>query len=340
MYKYTLQDARNSGALKAISGVCSTTQQFTDYINEAQARLSRRGDFWGMTQTMQLVFQGTQVAWPRAVETVLGIRNCCFGNMSVKNNWYSFTGAWTREVAAYSGNVVFEDINPSPIFQGITGSGVGRLLRYYVVSGNDVGKKITIYGKKYGQQPLQSADPAAPTTLIDGLTLTAARPYVSSSVLVTDIDSITREATEGMAYLYEYDATNDQLIMLAAFEPNDTHPRFRRSVFRNLTYNLNPVNCDIYGTGAKFNGVEVLVKLKCLEVTKPNDFLLIDDFYALKFMIQAIKAEEANDHTTAETLILKAIRELNFIDRNTMPRQMTPVLVNGLSNNRVTYNPN
>ena len=336
-YQYTLADAQASAALKKVSGVCSTSQEFIDLINEAQFRLSRRGDFWGMTQTMNLVFQSNQAAWPRCVETVLGIRNCRLGNMGVQNNWYSFTGNWTQERAAYSGNIVFEDINPSPIFQGITGSGTGRLIRYYVVNGQDVGKKITLFGHKYGNQPLQETDSTG--KFINGLTLTAARPFSSTAVYVTDIESITREATSGMAYLYEYDPVENQMLLLAVFEPNDTNPKFRRSVFRNFTP-LTWLNCDQNNSAAKYNGVEVLVKLKCLPVVNARDFLLVDDFYALKFMIQAIKAEEANDHATAETLIAKAIRELNFIDRTTMPRQMTSVNVNGLQSGYVMQNPN
>jgi len=56
-YRYTLLDAKNSGALKAISGVVSSSTQFVDYINEAQRRLMKRGDFFGMVQTMKLLFQ-------------------------------------------------------------------------------------------------------------------------------------------------------------------------------------------------------------------------------------------------------------------------------------------
>ena len=333
-YRYTLLNAKDSGALKAISGVSPSSTQFIDYLNEAQRRLMKRGNFDGMEQTMNLLFQGCVVAWPREVGTVLGVRKG-HGSFQIQNQWYSFTGNWSGHHSNYHGDVTFEDLDAAPVHNTIYNLPAGMLIRYYVVNNEDVGKKITLFGHRAGYQPLQESNSLG--TKIDGLTLTAARPFVSTSVYVTDISSITREATTGMAYLYQYDPATNTLLDLAVFQPGDTNPSFRRSIVRNHSMRFCTPGEDV--TVPKWNSIEALVKLQFIPVAKDRDFLLVDDFDALKFMIQAIKCEEANDHATAEALIAKAIRELNFGDRDRLPDNYTPVMVQSMSASRPICNP-
>jgi hypothetical protein len=335
MYKFTLQDAKASGALRAIAGTCTSNQQFVDRINESQERLAKRGDFFGMIQHMRLCFRGCNPTWPRSVGTIIQVRACSLqGQISVQNDfsnypaigtsgWYNYEGAWGDRYESFGGfasNSVLSDNGTACTYSDITGQG-GKLIRYYVVKANDIGKKITLFGKQFGGQPLQEK---VDGVWVDGLTLTAARPFVSSTVNVTHIQSITREATEGMAYLYEYDPATDLMRDLAVFEPNETNPRYRRSLLRNNGNLFGRNNVDVNGQPCKHT-IEALVKLNFIPVKNDRDFLMVDDFYALKFMIQAIKMEEANDQEEAEKLILKAIRELNFGDRDKNPDGQIPV---------------
>ena len=326
-------DAKNSGALKAISGVVSSSTQFIDYINEAQRRLMKRGDFFGMVQTMKLLFQGCVISWPREVGTVIGVKKGS-GTMQVQNQWYSFTGSWRGHHSNYHGDVTFEDLEASPVQNEIYRQDKGMLIRYYVVNKSDIGKKITLFGKMFGQQPLQEINSSNIT--VDGVTLTAASPFVSTAAFVQSISSITREATVGMAYLYQYDPDTDTLIDLAVFQPGDTNPSFRRSIVRNHTMRFCKPEDDV--TVPKWNSVEALVKLQFIPVAKDRDFLIVDDFDAIKFMIQAIKCEEAGDHVTAEALITKAIRELNFTDREKIPDNYTPVMLQAISGSKPIHN--
>ena len=332
-YQFTLLDAKNRGAFRAISGVSSNSAKFIDLVNEAQSRLIKRGDFFGMVQTMQLLFQGCVVSWPREVGTILGVRKG-HGSFQIQNQWYSFTGSWRQHHSCYHGDVTFEDLEPAPVYNEIFNAPNGMQIRYYVTNPNDLVKKITLFGFKYGGQPLQESVAGA---TVNGLTLTAGTPWVSTSEYVTQISSITREATQGMAYLYQYNPANGMLVDLAVFQPDDTNPRFRRSIVRNFSMRFCKPEDD--PTKPKFNSIEALVKLKFIPVANDRDFLLVDDLDALKFMIQAITAEEANDHQTAETLITKAIRELNFSDREKTPDNMTPVMVQCLSGTRGIHNP-
>ena len=334
MYKFQLSDARASIALRNIAGVASASNQFVEYLNEAMRRIAKRGDFYGMVQTMDLVFQGSIVAWPRQVGTVLGIRSCTT-NFQLRNQWYSFTGNFNQPTDYFfrSANpATFEDTAPAPVFNDIVNSGNGMLIRYYVTNIADIGKTITLFGTKYGAQPLQETSGGA---TVNGLTLTAASPYATTAVSVTSISSITRQATQGMAYLYQYDPTTNTLIDLAVFEPSETNPQYRRSRIQGYGLSYVASNCGNDPTTPKYNRVEALVKLDFIPVKDDRDFLLVDDFDALKFMIQAIKAEEANDNQTAEVLITKCIRELNFNDRNKLPTAQTPVFVTSVLGGRM-----
>lgn len=195
----------------------------------------------------------------------------------------------------------------------------GALVRYYVRNRPDIGKTITIYGKGVGGMPLQSRDSEGNWT--PGITLTAAAPFVSSEVLVTEIASVVRQATQGMSFLYSYNADDDELKDLAFYDSSETNPRYRQMEI----YNWCALNGCEDDNGVRRVQVELLVKLAFVPVVADYDFLMIDDFRALKLAVQAVKSEEANDDTLAETKLLKAIRELNLGLRNQFPSEQTPV---------------
>jgi hypothetical protein len=156
-------------------------------------------------------------------------------------------------------------------------------------------------------------------------------------MLVTNIDSVIKQPTQGNVTLYEYDPASDTRRLLAVYEPNDTNPRFRRSLVVNFN---NHWGCNANNsTSPKYHQLDVLVKLEFIPVVNPWDFLLIDDWDALTFAVQAIKAEEAGDLQTANGFLLRAIGELNMRDRDKMPTWETPVSVNPMMGRRIT-NPN
>lgn len=195
----------------------------------------------------------------------------------------------------------------------------GALIRYYVRNRPDIGKTITIYGKGVGGMPLQTRDSDGNWT--PGITLTAAAPFVSSEVLVTEITSVVRQATQGMSFLYAYYADDDILKDLAFYEPSETNPRYRQMEF----FNWCSINSCEDDNGVRQVQVELLVKLAFVPVHQDYDFLMIDSFRALKLAIQGIRAEEANDDVMAEVKLAKAVKELNLELRDQFPAEQTPV---------------
>lgn len=333
MYKFQLQDCMDAPELKAVAGVCASSPQFISLVNQAQRRLLKRGDWFDTDFTLRLCVSGCNIAWPSFVGAIRGIKfaGCFNQTANIFNQWYSFispsAGYWGRP--GFGGNfgqtnAVVSDTNMAPTFNEVSGT-TGKLIRYYVVNYEDIGKTITLNGTQYGVQPLQELD--ANNKHLNGVTLTAAAPYASTSALVTRIEAITRQATTGLAYLYEYDPVANTLRDLAVFQPNETNPRFRRSKIFNKPINSNPPDAN----GICWTNIDALVKVEFVPVVNVRDYLMIDDFDALKFMFQAINAEEARDYQSSELNITQAIRELNFGLRNKNLDGQTPVFVNALS---------
>jgi len=338
-YKLQLLDAQNDIGIQNVCGVVAGTAQFTDLVNRAQRRLIKRGDFFGLTQEAQFVFQGCYIVWPRYVGTILAARFGGRHGSQVSNKWYSFTGSWHRHHHHWHGDAVLQDAGETCTFSNISGTdangqGTGQNIQYYVQQPADLGKTITLFGTQVGNQPLQQS---VGGVWQDGLTLTAATPYAQTTQLVTEIQSIVRQATVGYATLYEYDSASNTHRLLAIFEPTDTNPRFRRSCIVNFN---NRLGCNANNsTTPVYHKMEALVKLEFIPVVNTWDFLLVDDLDALAFAIQAIKAEEAGDVQTANNFFLRAIAELNMVDRDKMPTWETPVSVLPLMGGRIK-NPN
>lgn len=326
MYKLQLSDARQELGLVKASGVTPSSPDFADYLNRSTRMLMRRGPWTDTEWVISLCVSGCIIAWPRWVGAIKGIR---FGRGKpgqLFNNNYSFVGPHHRGSGFHCDTVV-EDANMGPTANEVSGT-TGKFIRYYVVKNSDVGKTITLVGSQYGAQPLQEQVSGA---WKNGVTLTAAAPYAQTSQLVTGIDAITRQATDGMAYLYEVDLISNTLRDLASFEPNETNPRIRRS---------HIINRPSWGSQPDANGicwttVEALIDLEFIPVRNDRDFLMIDNVDALIFMVTALKRQEASDTAGAEAAIIQAIRELNFELRDNNANEQIPVRVMSVIGRRI-----
>lgn len=315
-YKFSLLNAKGSLSLKSASNVCSSSNEFVELINEAQRRVMRRGNWFDLEQVVSFCVSGCIIAWPRWVGTVNGVRfgKCCVQTPSIFNNNFSFLGP--HRGGRFTCETILQDANLGPCANEVSGT-TGKLIRYYVVHNDDIGKTITLFGNRYGNQPLQEKD--VNSNWQNGITIAAASPFGTNANLVTRLESITRQPTTGMAYLFEYDPATGLMRDLAVFEPNETNPRLRRSRIMNAPHGTADAN------GICWTTVEALIKLEFIPVVNDRDFLMIDNFDALKFMIQAIKCEEANDDQGAEVKIAKAIREMNFDLDDKLPKKQVPV---------------
>jgi hypothetical protein len=322
-FQYQVSDARADNGIRAASGVCGDVGAFTQQVNAATRQLMKRGCWLGMEVPMQFCIEGPCVTLPRHVGAVVAIR-ACGHRVPVKNNWYAIVGPSCNSGA----EAVAEEAGRAPTYNDVSAG--GRRIAYHVVKRPDVGKKITIFGFDSNGQPLQERDEEG--NWRNGVSITAVAAGgdtnlpAMTSVKVGRITNIVREPTQGMSYLYEYDDSTSQMRDLAAYEPSETNPMYRRMRIRNLS--AVPSWTDEYGRTMR--AVTCMVRLQYVPVSGDSDFLLIDDFDALRYAIQALRKDEAGEADAAEVFWTKAIRELNMGERAAMPQSAISVRVRAL----------
>lgn len=328
----TLGQAKRS-SLKAIAGACPTSQGFVDLVNEATRRIMRRGDWVGTVCPVYLCVRSGCIVFPRYVGQVRKI-NICNQTIPVQNMWGSFIQyedpRWGSGANWWGGNsfgawlgqgVKLTQKYRTPVFQDIMGD--GRYVRAYPTARKDVGKTITIFGVDNNGQVLRTRD-SSDDTWSDGWNLTLAAPFASTSAYVRRIDRLLLpDDLQQEVRLYAYNVADTVLEEIGTYEPGDENPSFER-------YSLSALNCGSCGCES-LKSVVALVKLKYVPARVDNDLVLVENLDALKFMIQCIKAEEANDRDTARGYEADAIRELNLELRDQMPEDETPVSINCFS---------
>lgn len=330
-FRYQLLDARNDSEIRDVSGVCNDSDKFRDQVNAVSRQLIKRGYWFGTDVTIQMCVQGCDITLPRYVHSALGVA-ACGAQIPVKNNWWEIARSASCQ-DGYSGASTMFDLGQFPCYNEVTGV-AGKYIAYHVTKAADVGKTITIYGTAYGGQPLQEKDSNGDWR--DGLTITAisggGTSIAKTTVLATKITKVVREATQGMAYLYEWDGTN--LRDLAVYEPNETNPQYRRYRFDGIR--SIPHYTDSYGRTMR--RVNVLVKLEFIPAINDYDFLIMDDFDALRYGIQALKNDNAGNPNEAEPFWTKAIRELNMLERSRRGGETTVAKVRVIGSSRVIAN--
>lgn len=319
MYLRQLKDLRESDEIRSVAGVDANATEFRSMANQACRRLIDRGNWFGTEQILHICAYNGCLTWPRIVQTVLGIRSHCGGQIDIRNNWWQILGPLgCDEHFRFDHTMMDNDF--SPLFNNITGG--FKEIRVFPTVLEDVGKQITVFGTDSNNNMLQQK---VSGVWQPGLTIKIGNPYGSSlPTFISKIDKVVKDRTQSQVQLYEYDATSQTLRDLAFWSSDETHPRYRRSIVRNMQY---MGGCPSQPDGLKIHKFDALVKLAFIPVHNDYDFLAIDDFTALAFMFAAIRLEQANEDQAAEVKIRKAIEQLNFVDRNSTPYQQTVVRI-------------
>lgn len=338
--QFQLIDAKNDLGIKGVSTHCNTTAAFVATLNQVIRQLMKRGNWFGTEVPMKLCVYGCHIVLPRHVGAITGVKTCN-GQANLKNNWFEIVGSPACGFGCdWQSNATFVEDGAVPTFSPVSGTD-GKQIAYHVTKNADIGKTIKIFGTKYGGQPLMEKNDDGEWE--EGITITATSaggavlPAMTTE-LVTKITHVVREATSGMTYLYEYGADGNgdtKLNMIGSYEPNETNPMYRR--YRIKNYSTIPGCEDDYGRTRKC--IEAMVSLQFVPLVNDWDFLIIDDFDALRYGIVAAQRDESGEDDKAEKSWLKAIRELNFNDRKNTPGRNLPVSVNVMGSNRQIVNP-
>lgn len=307
------------------SGNTVINSEVYKFLNRAQSRMLQRGDWVGSVQVIRMCINNGCVTLPRQVERVdEAMLNCV--PLSIYNQWWQFV----PPVAPYCGNgqwwghgpfswtwghmedrgyyATFRDINPG-----------SKKIRIYPNSPNDVGEEVYVQGMDDNNQFL-SEDPA-----YNGIKLTLAMPYVESSVFVSSILGVIKPATEGNLDLYEIDTANGNTRrLLATYEPAEKTVQLRRYRIPCSTTGGCAVCADSESTSNP-QTLLALVKIKHLPVSRPTDYLVIENAAAFEEMIRCLDKKDADQPQSAAIAEQDAVRELALEKRNRSPKTQIPV---------------
>jgi hypothetical protein len=272
--KLIVQDIRST--IARVVGVCVDDPRVYDYINQACRRLLHKGLWAGAYGRFTIHTVSGCITWPRHIETIESVADCC-GVGTFRNQWFEFqesgygllgdSGACVGKQLVDRGTVVsYRDVS----------GGLNSFLRVYPADISDVGKTITLQGVDQNGQWIRTLSSGV---WIDGEKLTLALPYVQSTKKFISLTGVIRQATNTVSRLYEFNATTSLEVDLAVYDPDETLPQYRRSY---LTDHCNDED----------KPVTVMAKMRHINATSVNDYLIPPSPDAIKLMVMAIRKEE------------------------------------------------
>jgi hypothetical protein len=245
----------------------------------------------------------------------LALNDACGGSAPPKNSWYEFDAVLPEHVNHWNRfgtfdcncNLALVDSGTSPVFNQIPCS-LLRYLQFYITQPSDVGKTITIFG--VDGNGLEILTTRSDGTIQPGLVLSLALPFVQTPTPIQRVDRIIKDVTDGPIYGYQFDGLHKW--PLATYAPSETLPDYRTS-----RLNCGQVCCP--------SQISAFIKLEFVKATRPDDLILIDNLDALALGMQSAKLADAYDSQGAETMMARAVHELNLDLRNKLPIDQIPV---------------
>jgi hypothetical protein len=312
----TLAEAKAYQPIIDAAGGCPNGTTFLGKLNVATERLMARGDFVGTVQPLHICVRGGWIVWPRYVGKIREISSCRgpmpnrpFGWDFIEKPTYDSYRGTGRTLTNWGRSATFNEISSGD-----------RLVRAYIDADADIGKTVKIFGiDNYTGQELRTLNTDG--SISDGITLTLAKPFASSSVYVRGPIRVIKEPTEGKVWLGEYDPATGLMIDLAYYEPSETNPDYLRTW--------------LVGCTATILSVVALVKLKFVPAVHDTDLVLIENLRALAYMIQSGNEDAAIHLDDANKLEAKAIRELNIDLADETPDAQIPIVMNRFHGTRI-----
>jgi hypothetical protein len=282
--------------ISRVIGVCADDDRVYDYINQACRRLLNKGLWAGCYGRFTIYTADGCITWPRSIETIEAVADCC-GTGIVRNQWFEFQETGYGLINGQNcciGNQLI-DRGSVVTYREMTG-GTNSFVRAYMGSVDDTGKKITIQGyDNYGQW-VRSQNIAG--EWIDGEEMALAFPYAQTGIAFTSVTGVIREATVSRSLLYEWDMTNSVEYDLASYDPDETLPQYRRSQLSGMCSNDDD------------KPVTVMAKMRHINASTPNDYIIPPCPDAIKLMVQAIRKEENDLMQEAVVYEAKAVQTL------------------------------
>jgi hypothetical protein len=281
----TLLNAKNSRIPNAL-GMCSTDTRLVQYLNEAIQRLVMMPQkWWGTYQKYRVCEANGCITWPRQFATIEAAAICdC--PITIRGQWFEFlengyglrgeTDGVATQLFDRDTVVTFDDIQ-SP----------GYPVAVYADVAEDADAELLVQGHDENGNWIRTQHNGV---WVNGEYIPIqVGTYNVSTKTFYDITGIIKPQTNGTVRLYEYDAAGPTYRALGIYEYDETNPYYRRSVISGLS---NRTACDSSGDDCESKAVTVIAKMEYIPVAQDNDWLLIGNLMALKFMCLAIQKEE------------------------------------------------
>lgn len=279
-----------------VIGTCANDSRVYDYINQACRRLLNKGLWSGTYGRFTIYPSGCCITWPRQIETIESMADCCSVG-TVRNQWFEFQesgyGLMTSSNCCVGNQLI--DRGTVVSYRDMSG-GTNSYIRVYPGDASDAGKTITLQGYDQNGQWIRTQSSGA---WIDGEKLTLALPYVQTTKKFTSLTGVIRQATNTVTRLYEYNATDTTETDIAVYDPDETVPQYRRSY---LTSRCGTEDVD--------KPVTVMAKMRHINVSGPNDYVIPPSADAIKLMVQCIRKEENDLIQEAMAYEAKAVQSI------------------------------
>lgn len=309
---------------------CGAGNTFLDRLNLACQRLIQSGN-WRTTKDV-VVFQvhlnedfTAFITLPRqynTVEAAVVLRQnddasrLCGYPLPMQQDWYSFLGSGP----GYTGNALYRwgsgFIPETDRFTTFKDWVVPAKLRFKFAAVEANGGIINVRGIS-GGQPIYTG---AGVSTIEGENLTIAGSATLTTTSVFDIPpyGVVKPATYNVVSMFTVDPTSGVETLVARYDPSETVPQWRR-------YRVPACSGWTEDDPGQFLAI---CKREWVTVSNDNDTVIPGNLGALRFALNALLREDAEDDTRAEINWGKAYQLLaNEVEDDTGDNTHVPVQV-------------
>lgn len=312
---YTLADAR--AALKAYvdNGSCDQTR-IDDRLDEAMRRLFNKPDVPHALHRLRVKLQNCCFPLPYFADAIVGFT--VDGTPArVFGQAYEFLTSGPGDTLyppAYGVMNNLIDLGEFPTQFDIPvedDATTGRVedtykLIAFSTSQADHGKTITVRGfdKRLGEVAWESSTAGQGEEIsinhwsggVEGSVRGDLTEHHISTNYFRQVTRVFKPETAGYVSLYAFNPSNKYMFFLAKMHPNEKVPHYRR---------YRVTNCDNCA-----HCILALVRLRYIRPTAEEDILPIQNLDAIKFMLMALKEEDARAIPQADALEAKAVAML------------------------------
>lgn len=307
-----LSDVREPVA--RVLNVCTTDAKVRTYANEAHRRLVPKGKWVGTVQGYRIcITTDACLVWPRQIETIEAWA-LCNSPGTVRNRWYEFAGngpGLLKESSGWYRTLIDKD--PVVAFNEIGVDNLTKKIQVVSDYAEVAGLRILLQGYDQNSQWITSVDGG---TRINGEYVAISTTPALTTNYFTKLVRVIKPVTAGPVRLNEWDDTSGLVTQsLAYYENDETLPLYRRSFLPGMSVtggcggcgcsDDNDDDCDNTKT------VNVVAKLRHIDVINDNDFFLLGNLSAIKLGVQAILKEERNLLVEARAYWADATKELD-----------------------------